>query len=293
MPHLNPARMAAGLLLLCVVVAAPEVRSDEPREPLRGLLITGGCCHDYEAQKHLITEGISQRVNITWEIVHEGGEGKEHLVSVYRKPGWAAGYDIIVHNECFGAVKDDAFVSSIAAAHHEGVPGVFIHCALHSYRSAPVGADSWRELIGVTSRSHEGKRAVNVKRLNGDHPVMVGFPEEWQTPNGELYKIEKVWPNCIPLAEAFGEDTQQDHPVIWVNTFGQARVFGTSLGHHNETMNTDVWLDVVARGVLWATDHIQPDGSPMPGYEGSGIKPIVLNTGRPEPRPDSTVPDRR
>jgi len=280
---------------LLTLTSAQSVRAADPPAPLKGLLITGGCCHDYENQKTIITQGISQRVNISWDIVHEGGTGRDHKVSAYSRKNWASGYDVIVHNECFGGVTDDEFVSSIAAAHHEGVPAVFIHCALHSYRNAAVGADSWRELIGVTSRSHEGKRGVLVQRLIDDHPVMQGFPETWQTPNGELYKIEKVWSNCIPLARAYGEDTKKDHPVIWVNTFGKARVFGTSLGHHNETMNTSEWLDVVSRGVLWATDHIRPNGRPMKGYEGTGVTPIVLRKGPPEPKPDSGVPpqDRR
>ncbi|MCA9058239.1 MAG: ThuA domain-containing protein [Planctomycetaceae bacterium] len=257
--------------------------------PLKGLLITGGCCHDYENQKRIITEGISQRVNIEWDVAHEGGESRDHKISTYKQPGWAKQYDVIVHNECFGAVVDDEFVRSIAEAHFEGVPAIIIHCSLHSYRMAPVGADSWRELIGVTSRSHEKHRSVLVKSVNDDHPVMRGFPAEWQSPNGELYKIEKVWPNCIPLAQAYGADTKLDHPVVWVNTFGRARVFGTSLGHHNETMNTEVWLNLVSRGVLWTTEKIKPDGSPMPGYADSGIQPIILSeapsTAGPTPDP--------
>lgn len=251
-------------------------QAEDPVKPLKGLLITGGCCHDYEAQKKIITEGMSQRVNITWDIIHEGDGGRDHRISKYSDPNWASGYDVIFHNECFGGVTDDDFIRGITAAHHQGVPAVFVHCSLHSYRNAAVAADSWRELIGVTSRRHEGKRAVTVRRLETDHPIMKGFPNDWKTPNGELYQIEKVWPNCIPLAEAFGEDTDKDHVVVWANTFGGARVFGTSLGHHNETMNTDVWLDLVARGLLWSTDKLQQDGRPMKGYEGSGIKPIKL-----------------
>lgn len=263
--------------------------ADDQIKPLKGLLVTGGCCHDYENQKRIITEGLSQRVNIEWDVVHEGGTGREHKISVYGEPGWAKKYDVIVHNECFGGVTDDDFVQSIAAAHHAGVPGVFIHCSLHSYRNAQVGADAWRELIGVTSRSHEKKRALNVVSLEADHPVMQGFPEKWQSPNGELYKIEKHWPNCIPLAKAFGEDTNQDHTVIWLNTFGNAKVFGTSLGHHNETMNNDVWLGVVARGLLWTVDGLKEDGTPKKGLTGSGIQPIRLET-KEALRP---VPDAR
>lgn len=273
--------------LLCVFVLVGQSRDVDAAEPLKGLLVTGGCCHDYENQKRIITEGMSQRINIVWDVVHEGGTGRDHQISVYRQDGWANSYDVIFHNECFGGVTDDRFVESIAAAHHAGVPAIFVHCSLHSYRNAAVGADAWRELIGVTSRSHEKKRSVLVRTVNGDHPVMRGFPHEWQSPNGELYKIEKVWPNCIPLATAYGEDTRKDHTVIWLNTFGRARVFGTSLGHHNETMNNDHWLDLTARGLLWTVDRLQPDGKPMPGYEGTGIKPIVIETaGNPAPRPD-------
>lgn len=248
-------------------------------EPLKGLLLTGGCCHDYENQKEIITEGLSQRLNITWDVVHEGGDSRDHKLSVYSDPNWAKKYDLIVHNECFGAVVDPDFVKSIAAAHFEGVPGIFIHCSLHSYRNSGA-ADAWRELIGVTSRSHEGKRALKVQKLE-EHPVLTGFPKEWKTPNGELYKIEKVWPNCTPLAKAYGEDTMQDHTVIWVNKFGDAKIFGTSLGHHNETMNNDIWLGLVARGALFVTGHLQENGKPEPGFEGTGIKPIVIEPPQP------------
>jgi len=271
-------------LLTCLSVFASGAATHcEGAEPLKGLLITGGCCHDYENQKRIITEGISQRANFVWDIVHEGGTGRDHKVSVYSKPGWAKKYDLIIHNECFGGVKDPEFVKSIADAHFAGVPAIFIHCGLHSYRNSSA-ADSWRELIGVTSKSHEGKRGLDVVVLEKEHPVMAGFPSDWKTPNGELYKIERVWDNCTPLAKAFGKDTQKDHPIIWVNKFGKAKVFGTSLGHHNETMNNDIWLGLVARGALWATGKLDENGKPMPGYEGTGIKPIVI--AEPEPKPD-------
>ena len=259
-----------------------ESVSAERVVPLRGLLLTGGCCHDYTQQKRIITEGISQRANIVWDVVHEGGTSKDHRLSVYEQKDWARKYDIIVHNECFGAVTDEQFVKSIVA-HHEGVPAVFIHCALHSYRNSG-SADSWRELIGVTSRSHEKKRALKVVCLDDEHPVMRGFPAQWMTPNGELYKIEKQWPNCTPLAQAYGEDTQKDHTCIWVNHYGGTPVFGISLGHHNETMNTSEWLDVTSRGVLWACGKLRQDGTPAPGYEGTGVKPIDLSEPIPEPQ---------
>ncbi len=274
-----------ALTALLLATYSPSSSAEEVTRPkLKGLLITGGCCHDYENQKLIITKGISQRASIAWDIVHEGGTARAHQVSVYKKTDWAKGYDVIVHNECFGGVKDDDFVRGITAAHHAGVAAVFIHCSLHSYRTAPIAAESWRELIGVTSRSHEKHRAVLVKNLNAEHPVMQGFPKEWKSPNGELYKIEKVWPNCTPLAQAYGKDTKKDHTIIWTNKFGNARVFGTSLGHHNSTMNNEIWLGLVSRGLLWSCGKLNQDGTPMKGFGGTGIKPIVL--AKPQPKPD-------
>lgn len=279
-------RVPLALLLSLATLAsasAEEKKAADKDTKLKGLLITGGCCHDYNNQKLIITEGLSQRVSISWDIVHEGGTGRDHKVSVYKEPGWAKKYDVIVHNECFGGVKDDAFVKSIAQAHFEGTHAIFVHCALHSYRAAPVAADSWRELIGVTSRRHEKHRGVLVQNVNQFNPIMKDFPTEWKTNNGELYIIEKAWPNCVPLAQAYGTDTKKVHPVIWTNKFGKAKVFGTSLGHHNDTMNNDIWLNVVSRGLLWTVGKLDQNGKPMPGYEGTGVKPIELPGLKPVP----------
>lgn len=278
-------RSTALLCLLAFVFFSNPLQAEDKPTKLKGLIIAGGCCHDYPNQSIIISQGLSQRVNISWDIIVEGDGGRDHKISVYKNPDWAKQYDVIVHNECFGGVTDADFIRSIVSAHHAGVPAIFVHCSLHSYRNAGAGADGWRELIGVTSRSHEGKRSVLVKKVNEDHPIMHGFPAEWQTPNGELYKIEKVWPNCIPLAQAYGKDTQKDHTVIWANTFGKAKVFGTSLGHHNETMNNEVWLDLVSRGLLWTVGKLNDDGTPASGYEGTGITKIVLPDAKPKADP--------
>ena len=34
-------------------------------------------------------------------------------MSLYDKPGWADGYDVVVHNECFGMVGDRDFIEEI------------------------------------------------------------------------------------------------------------------------------------------------------------------------------------
>jgi len=252
--------LAAALCCALFAVSAPAA------EPLRALLITGGCCHDYEAQKKILSEGISARANVTWTIIHEGdADGKNHKFSIYEKPDWAKGFDVVLHNECSGGVTNAEWVEQIAKAHFDGVPAVVIHCAIHSYRGS--STDEWRKLLGVSSYQHQVRRPFEIVTLKPEHPVMKGFPARWLDDPDELYEIKRVWPNCVPLAESLTPQNESDrHPSIWVNTYGKARVFGTTLGHANETMQRDLYLDLVTRGLLWACDKLDADGKPKAGY---------------------------
>jgi type 1 glutamine amidotransferase len=253
--------------LAAALLAAPLIAADAPK-PLKALMVCGGCCHDYTNQKRIISEGVSARANVEWTIVHEEAPDKTnerlHEVSIYHNPEWWKGYDVIVHNECFGAVENVPFVEGIAAAHKAGVAGVMLHCSTHSYRTAKT--DEWRKAVGITSMSHEKNRDLLVKNLKPEHPVMKGFPAEWPDAKDELYKNEKLWENCVPLAQAYGEDTKKDHVVIWLNQYGDGKIFSTTLGHSNATMEQPVYLDLVTRGLLWACGKLNDDGTPKVGY---------------------------
>ncbi|SKB08379.1 Trehalose utilisation [Prosthecobacter debontii] len=264
--------MKAILLpLLALASAAVFVLAADPASapPLKVLMITGGCCHDYENQKMILAEGLSARANVEFTIIHEEGpdgkKDKTHKISIYEKEDWAKGYDVVLHNECFGGVTDNEFINRIAKAHQDGVPGVMLHCSTHSYRAATT--DEWRKCLGQTSMSHEKNRDLLVKNIAPEHPVMKGFPAEWLDKKDELYKNDKLWENFVPLAKAFGEDTQKDHYLIWVNTYGKGKVFGTTMGHGNETMSDPVFLDLVARGLLWSCGKLDDSGKPVAGYE--------------------------
>jgi type 1 glutamine amidotransferase len=260
--------MKTRLLLTLFALGATVAFAAEKARPLKALLVTGGCCHDYTAQKKIIPEGVTARANVEWTIVHEGGDTRDHRVSIYENADWAKGYDVVVHNECFGHVNDAAFVERIAAPHKAGVPAVFLHCSSHSYRMAPT--DAWREIIGIKSMSHEKRRDLMVESLKTKHPVMVGFPDKWPSAQDECYKNEQVWPTVTALAKVYGEDTKKDHVVIWVNTLEKTRTFTTTLGHSNPTMESPVYLDLVARGLLWVCGKLNDDGTPKRGYGAGG-----------------------
>jgi uncharacterized protein len=240
-------RLLLALLALCPLSL---VRAADPA-PLKVLLITGGCCHDYKLQSAALEEGMKKIASATFTVINEGGTGTRGMIKLYDDPNWAKPYDVVVHNECFADTDDLAYVQKITAAHKAGgKPAVVIHCAMHSYRAAKF--DDWREFLGVTSRRHDHQSQYPVIAVAKDHPALKGLPEKWTTPMDELYIIEKTWPNTKALATSVSERDGTTHPVIWTNDYHGTRIFGTTYGHSNATWRDPVFLELVARGMLWA-----------------------------------------
>ena len=222
----------------------------EGRErPIRALLVPGGCCHDYERQKRILTRGISARADVQWTVVHQGGTTTDTKIPLYDDPNWADGFDIVVHNECFAGVDDREFVDRILKPHREGLPAVLIHCAMHSYR---VGDDRWFEFCGVQSPGHGPHYSYIITNEKPDHPIMGRFGDRFEVPKGELYHTVRVFDTATPLATARRQDNDESQVCVWTNNYHGARVFATTVGHYNETMVTPEYLDMVTRGLLWA-----------------------------------------
>lgn len=218
--------------------------------PLKALLITGGCCHNYPFQTAQFTNAMARHGRVEWTIVHEGGNGTRAMIPLYDRPDWAKAYDVVVHNECFADTDAAEYVKKITAAHHAGAPAVVIHCAMHTYRAAKF--DDWREFLGVTSRRHDHMSRYPVKKVVPQDPIVRDIPDNWVTPMDELYVIDKLWPNAKALATSVSERDHNAYPVIWTNQYGKARVFGTTYGHSDETFSDPVFLDYLSRGLLWA-----------------------------------------
>jgi type 1 glutamine amidotransferase len=240
---MNPLRLALGFALLSALPAFAAA-------PIRALLVTGGCCHDYDLQKTALLDGAKPVADIVWTVVNEGGKTTRAQIPLYDNPDWAKPYDVVVHNECFADTDDPVYIRKITAAHKAGKPAVVIHCAMHSYRAAKI--DDWREFLGVTSRRHDHQSNYAVKVVAPEHPALRGFPATWTTPKDELYIIEKLWPTAKALATSVSEKDGSVHPVIWVNNYHGTRVFGTTYGHSNATWQDPIFVALVARGVVWA-----------------------------------------
>ena len=224
-------------------------------QPIKALLITGGGFHDYNRQKAILTEGISARANVQWTIFQKDGDTR-HQLSIYQKPEWWKGYDVVVHNECYADVNDTASIDRARA----GVPAM-----VHTFRSIPT--DQWREFIGLASIHHGSQLPIHAVVLRPHDPIIDGFPPDWVTGPEELYSVAKIYPHTTVLAQAQTTEEKKEDPIIWTNMYdGRARVFGTSMAHSNQTMANPVFLSFLTRGLLWACDKLDNTGQPKQGY---------------------------
>jgi len=105
--------LGLALLLMSGVAAI----SAEAPKPLRALLITGGCCHNYPLQSAQLSNAVAKLAPAVWTVVNEGGNGTRAQIPLYANPGWAKGYDVVVHIVCFADTTDTNYIRSITQSH--------------------------------------------------------------------------------------------------------------------------------------------------------------------------------
>ena len=249
-------RVLAVATLASGVFSTAIADNHDEATPLKVLVVTGGCYHNYEYQTAQMTKEVGAKLDITWTVkLEDCGDSNARQISLYDDPDWAKPYDVVVHNECFADTTDPEYIRKITTAHKAGVPAVVVHCAMHTYRDAKI--DDWREFLGVTSYYHEHQSRYPVHLMTGDHPVIKDFPTDWVTERDELYVIDKVWPGVNVLAVSISERTGKASPVIWVNDYHGTRVFGTTYGHSDATFRDPNFIDLLTRGIRWAAGREQ------------------------------------
>jgi hypothetical protein len=254
-------------------------------EPLKVLLITGGCCHDYAAQKDILKNGLEARAHIVVEHMHSPDKSTKPPLPLYGNPAYAKGYDLVIHDECSADVGDPAVIAGVLQPHRDGVPGVNLHCAMHCYRfgnfrePVKIGADNaaWFEYLGLQSSSHGPQEPIDISFPEKSHPIAKGLAD-WTTIKEELYNNVEMF-TARPVARGRQTAKQKDGTmktsevvVAWTNEYGprKTRVFSTTIGHNNATVEDARYLDLVTRGVLWATGKLKDDGTPAAGYGPGG-----------------------
>lgn len=257
-----------GLLATTLFTSARTTEERPDEKPIRALLVIGGCCHDYKKQQELLTKGISARANVQWVIAYDPDTTTKHLNPIYANDDWAKGFDVVVHDECSADVKDTATIERILKPHKAGLPAVILHCGMHSFRSEGYPkATPWFEFTGLPSTGHGPQAPITITFTDPESPITKGM-KNWTTINEELYNNSagKLLETAQPLARGKqtykskdGKETSNEFVVAWTNTYnGKAKVFATTLGHNNDTIADERYLELVTRGLLWSTGKLEP-----------------------------------
>jgi hypothetical protein len=263
MKHLAPLALPLFLLIGSLLPS----QAQDPK-PLKILLITGGCCHDYAAQKDILKAGIEKRLHATVDQVHTDDKSTKPPLAIYGNPDYAKGYDLVIHDECAAAISDEAVIAGVLSPHRHGIPGVNLHCAMHCYRIGNAGEPAvagtphgwWFEYLGLQSSGHGPQQPIEITHLDKANPISQGQPN-WTTVNEELYNNIQVFDSATPIARGKqsyvakdGTPKESDYVVAWTNLYqNKTRVFSTTIGHNNTTVQDDRYLDLVSRGIVWAT----------------------------------------
>ena len=119
---------------------------------------------------------------------------------------------------------------------------------------------------------------IAISFIDRTSPITKGMAD-WTTIKEELYNNVRVFDTAQPLArgkqavkQKDGSEKANTFVVVWANKYGpkKTRIFSTTIGHNTATVKDPRYLDLVARGALWATGHLNDDGSPAEGYGPQG-----------------------
>lgn len=265
-------KLIAGAVTLALSTL-PPARADAPG-PIRVLIVSGGCCHDYPRQREVLERALKERMPA--EVSHAyydpmpGDKATRPALPIYGNPGYADGYDVVIHNECAADEDSAAALDAVLAPHRKGIPAVNLHCAMHSYRSGawkqPVQAGDanarWFEFTGIQSSGHGPQSPIRLALAGKAHPIVQGFVP-YTTGKDELYNnlssfgVTPVLVGTQPESN-IEADRGKVYTVAWTHLYGpkQARVFSTTLAHNMAVMDDPRYLDLVARGVLWAVGKL-------------------------------------
>ncbi|MEE2788017.1 MAG: D-arabinono-1,4-lactone oxidase [Myxococcota bacterium] len=260
--------------------------------PIKALYVTNysNAWHNYEAQQRTLLAGIQQHINVTFSLV---GKDDDDALRLLKQESYAAGYDVVVYNMCFADDMDTQRIENIIRQTRDfGVPAVLMHCAMHSFRNTSPhrpknraafraahrewaethpGSDFpyWWAFTGIDTTGHELPRSMYAERVDGEHPVTKWLPEVIASNRDELYINLAVKETVTPLYTVYSQRSQQAHIVAWTHEIGAGRVFATTMGHGDNTLQLTEFHQLMARGIAYVTERLDDDGLTDEGYAGT------------------------
>jgi hypothetical protein len=227
------------------------VTAPPPAAPLKALFLSGSPLHDYKKLAPFLTNSLGERVNVSFDV--------DATMDRLTNKAFANGYDVVVYDLCFDDA-DPAKLGNALNTIRDGKPAVMIHCAVHAFRNAKSIVHEREDGVGMKSKVHDKIEAFQTVRMDSHSPILNGWPDDWKTGGDELYQTIEFLPNSHPLLSAKSPVDGRAQIVCWTQIYGKGRVFATTLGHDAATAQDPAYLGLLARGLLWSCDKLEPDG---------------------------------
>ena len=114
-----------------------------------------------------------------------------------------------------------------------------------------------RDATPGTAGSHGPQHAFPIDVRSPQHPVTRDLPRRFMHATDELYdRLRGPAKNVTVLATAYSaaeqRGTGEHEPILMALTFGQGRVFHTTLGHGAEQLKSVAFIVTYQRGAQWA-----------------------------------------
>jgi len=117
-----------------------------------------------------------------------------------------------------------------------------------------------------TCGSHGAQYEYHITSREPEHPIMKGLPLQWLHTKDEMYeRMRGPFENATILATAYGDveknkqtwepelkGTGWNVPTLMVVNYGKGRIFHTTLGHFDYSMECVGFMTTLQRGAEWA-----------------------------------------